>query len=216
MKLKTTIAGLVLAFLVAAPAMAQQSAVHFSGNSWETGAFPPSNPGDLFEVVGIVTQIDAPLYWQPWVYEFTIHMWDLVSSGGTVFGTTHVVPYQGGFLAVYRDSLPASADYGVNPPNATAPSTFTDGDGVYINAFFTDFTLTFNTTTAGGSFTGNLMVTGGIVYPNLTDPLAWTLGSDIAGFSPIGYDLELNGVLYPNGPVSVDEMSWGGIKGLYR
>jgi hypothetical protein len=121
--------------------------------------------------------------------------------GEVIVGTTRVVTYGGGALTIYVDFLPSNHDYGVNPPNATSPSTFTDGFSTYLDGFFTDFTLTF---------------TGGDVFPLLTDPDGWTFGSNIAGFGPTGYDLELNGDVYLQGPVSVEPNSWGQIKGLYR
>jgi hypothetical protein len=104
----------------------------------------------------------------------------------------------------------------VNPPNATSPSTFTDNSAVYLDGVFQDFTLTFNTATGSGSFAGTLNFTGGLVFPQLTDPDGWTLGSNIEGFSPTGYDLELNGSVYTSGPVSTDPVSWSRTKNLYR
>jgi hypothetical protein len=115
------------------------------------------------------------------------------------------------------DFLPSNHDYGSNPPNATSPSTFTDGISTYLDGYFTDFTLTFNHATSSGSFVGTLNFTGGDVFPLLADPEGWTFGSDIAGFSPNGYDLEINGDVYLFvEPVSVEASSWGAIKGLYR
>jgi hypothetical protein len=142
---------------------------------------------------------------------------DLLSIGEVIFGTTRVVTYGGGLLTIYVDFLPSNHDYGVNPPNATSPSTFTDGISTYLDGYFTDFTLTFNHATSSGSFVGTLNFTGGDVFPLLADPEGWTFGSDIAGFSPNGYDLEINGDVYLFvEPVSVEASSWGAIKGLYR
>jgi hypothetical protein len=212
------VTSLVLALLVAAvpSAYGQQTILHMSGNSWETGAFPPSNLGDEFQAVGILNDIDAPLVWDTANYSYTWHVRELSSLGEVIIGTTRVVTYDGGLLTIYVDFLPSNHDYGVNPPNATSPSTFTDGFSTYLDGFFTDFTLTFNMVTSTGSFTGTLTFTGGDVYSLLTDPEGWTFGSNIAGFGPTGYDLELNGDVYLQGPVSTEEASWGSIKGLYR
>lgn len=216
MNLKTTTAGLVLASFLAVPAWATQSIIRVSGNAWETGGYPPSAVGDQLQAVGIVNEIVAPLYWQPNVHSYTYYIRGLVSLGETIFGTTRVVSYSGGQLTFYRDSLPSNHDYGINPPNLTSPSTFTDGDAIYLDGVFTDFTLVFNSATASGSFSGQLNFVGGIVFPNLTDPNGWAFGSDIAGLSPQGYDLEMNGDVYTNGPIAVDPQSWGGVKALYR
>jgi hypothetical protein len=216
MNLKTILASLTLASFFAGPAAATQSIIRISGNSWETGAYPPSMVGDELRAVGIVNDITAPLYWNPAVHSYTFYMRGLTSLGESVFGTTHVVSYGGGQFTIYRDGLPDNHDYGTNPPNATSPSTFTDGDAMYLDGVFTEFTLTFNTTTASGGFTGTLNFVGGIVYPHLTDPNGWAFGSDIQGFSPQGYDLELNGDVYANGPIAIDPESWGNVKALYR
>lgn len=216
MNFKTILASLALASLIAGPASAQQAIIRVSGEAWETGAYPPSIPGDQLQAVGIVNDIVAPLFWQPNLHSYTFYMRNLISLGEVIFGTTHVVTYSGGQLTFYRDSLPSNADYGINPPNATSPSTFTDGDAIYLDGMFTDFTLVFNTATSAGSFSGTLNFTGGIVFPHLIDPNGWTFGSDIAGLSPQGYDLELNGDVYTDGPIAIEPQSWGNIKSLYR
>jgi hypothetical protein len=207
---------LFLLLVMATPAFAQQTILHMSGNSWETGGFPPSNLGDEFEAVGILNDIEAPLVWDTENYSYTWYVRDVSSLAEVIVGTTRVVTYGGGQLTIYVDFLPSNHDYGVNPPNGTSPSTFTDGFSTYLDGFFTDFTLTFNHATNTGSFTGTLNFTGGDVFPLLIDPEGWTFGSNIAGFGPEGYDLELNGDVYLQGPVSVEAESWGSIKGLYR
>jgi hypothetical protein len=140
---------------------------------------------------------------------------NLVSLGESVFGPVHIVSYSGGNLTIYVDWLPSDHDYGVNPPNATAPFTFTNGISTYLDGYFTTFSLQFNTSTSNGSFSGQLNFTGGDVYGLLHATDGWTFGSNIAGFSPQGYDLELNGDVFLQ-VVGVEQESWGGIKSLYR
>jgi hypothetical protein len=125
------------------------------------------------------------------------------------------VSYAGGLFTIYVDWLPSNHDYGINPPNATVPWTFNDGISTYLDGYFTGFTLTFNTTSQSGSFSGTLNFTGGDVYPLLTATDGWTFGANVAGFSPTGYDLQMNGDVYLQ-VVAVEEQSWGGIKSLYR
>lgn len=214
---KVTTSLLLLAFAASSAFAQTEQILHMSGNSWETGGFPPSNLGDTFAAVGILNDIEAPLVWDTANYSYTWHVDGLSSIGETIFGTTRVVTYSGGSLGIYVDLLPSNHNYGVNPPNATSPSTFTDGFSTYLTGNFTDFTLTYNHATSTGSFVGNLTFTGGDVFPLLAQPDGWTFGSDIAGFSPNGYDLEINGDVYLfTDPVSVEPQSWGGIKGLYR
>ncbi len=213
---KVTTLFLVLFAMAATSAFAQDTILHMSGNSWETGGFPPSNLGDEFSAVGILNDIEAPLVWDTANYSYTWHVRDASSVGEIINGTTRIVTYSGGQLTIYVDFLPSNHDYGVNPPNATSPSTFTDGISMYLDGLFTDFTLTYNHATAQGAFIGTLNFTGGDVFPLLSDPNGWTFGSNIAGFSPSGYDLEINGDVYLQTSVSVDEQSWGAIKNLYR
>jgi hypothetical protein len=213
---KVTILTTVLLLACAVSAFAQDDQIlHMAGEAWEDGAFPPSESGDMFQALGVLTDIENPLVWDTETYVYTWYMRDLVSLGATVFGTTHMVSYSGGFLTIYIDWLPSNHDYGIDPPNATAPGTFTDGISTYLDGYFTSFNLTFNTVTANGSFSGQLNFTGGDVYELLNATDGWTFGSNIAGFSPQGYDLELNGDVFLQ-VVSVEEESWGGIKSLYR
>jgi hypothetical protein len=192
-----------------------EAIIHLSGNSWEDGGFPPSNAGDVFYAVGIINDMEAPLVWDPTTYSYTWYMRDLVSAGETVYGTTHVVNYSGGFFTIYVDNLPSNHDYGINPPNATSPSTFIDYISIYLDGYFDGMTLTYNTSNSSGSFSGTLNFTGGDVFPDLATTDGWTFGSNIGGVSPAGYDLELNGDVYMT-VIPVEAASWGAIKSLYR
>lgn len=215
---KVTVLALSLVVALAGSAMADSQILHLSGHAWEddgAGTFPPSNVGDVFNVVGILNDIEAPLVWDTANYSYTVHVRNLSSLGGATFGTTHVVSYSGGLFTIYVDWLPSNHAYGINPPNATSPSTFNDGISTYLDGFFTDFTLTFNTSTQSGSFSGTLNFTGGDVYGLLTATSGWTFGANVAGVSPTGYDLQMNGDVYLE-IVSVENESWGGIKNLYR
>lgn len=189
--------------------------LHLSGNAWEDGGFPPSNVGDGFNMVGILNDIEAPLVWSTDLYSYTHWVRDLVSVGESVFGTTHVASYSGGLFTIYVDWLPSNHDYGMNPPNGTAPSTFSDGISTYLDGFFTDFTVTFNSATASGSFVGSLSFTGGDVFPLLASTDGWTFGANIANVSPTGYDLQINGDVFLE-IVSVESQTWGSVKNLYR
>ena len=214
--MRQTIHAILFVLLSSTWAMGAQTILYFSGNSWETGGFPDSQIGDELQAVGILNDIDAPLIWNTAQYSYTWYMRGLISGGESINGTTRIVQYAGGLLTIYTDTLPSNHDYGVNPPNATSPSTFTDGFSTYLDAVFGDFTLTYNVATSTGSFVGDLTFTGGDVFPLLDDPTGWTFGANIAGFSPTGYDLELNGQVFLQGPSSVAPSTWGSIKSLYH
>ena len=76
--------------------LAQQQILHVLGHSWESGGFPPSDVGDQLSVLFTVTAIEEPLVWDTSNYSYTLHIFDLVALGETVFGTTRVAQYSGG------------------------------------------------------------------------------------------------------------------------
>ena len=218
MKKVTTLA-LMFVMAMAVSASATDQILHLSGHAWEddgvAGTFPPSNVGDVFNIVGVLNDIEAPLVWDTSNYSYTMYVRNLISLGESVFGTTHVAPFSGGLFTIYVDWLPSNANYGIQPPNATVPSTFTDGISTYLDGYFTAFTLTFNTATNAGSFTGDLNFTGGDVYPLLTATTGWTFGANLANVSPTGYDVQMNGDVYLQ-VVGVEPQTWSNIKNLYR
>jgi hypothetical protein len=209
-------AALLVALVIAAPAAAEQSAINLSGHGWETGGFPPSLPGDELEAVGIVNAIRPPLFWSPDIYAYTWHLHGLVSQGESVNGTTRIVLYTGGEFAIHVDWAPSNHEYGSFPPNSTSPSTFTDGHGVYLHGNIEGLTLTYNSTTASGSFVGDVVFTDGNAYPQLMAPDGWAVGADVSDTSPDGYDLQVNGRVYVDGPLGVEAETWGALKALYR
>jgi hypothetical protein len=215
MKKLTTLAFAMVLATGAAAFAVDSHILHVSGHSWEDGGYPPSNPGETLSVVGILNDIEQPLVWDTVNYSYTWYTRNLVSVSESIFGNLRSVTYSGGDFTIYVDWLPSNHNYGVNPPNGTSPSTFTDGISIYLDGYFTDFSLTFNDLTQSGSFVGMLNFTSGDVFPLLNATDGWTFGSNLAGVSPQGYDLQVNGDVYLT-IVSVEEASWGGIKSLYR
>lgn len=208
-------AGIILA-LAAGPASAGTSVIHLSGFSFETGGFPVSDFGEELCAVGTVTQIKQPLFWSPTRYSYTWCVEGAVSLGEIVIGTTHVVEYSGATLKILVDDLPSNAHYGVNPPNATSPSTFVDGHGVYLEGSFSSLAMTLNTTTKGGSVVGSITFYGGNAFPQLQSADGWTVGAQITGTPPLGYDCDWNGSLFVDGPTGVEGVAWASIKAMYR
>ncbi len=117
-------------------ASATTSMIGLSGHAWEDGDFPPSRPFDEIRAVGIVTRIQAPLFWSPDIFSYTWYAHGLISMGETVFGTTHLAEYVGGEFAIHVDTYPSNHDYGIFPGNATVPATFTDGHATYLVGYF--------------------------------------------------------------------------------
>ena len=207
----------VAALLLATSAFAQSSQIlHVSGHSWESGAFPPSNAGDEYHVVGDLNDIDVPLVWDTANYSYTFYVRSLISLGEVNSGGTRLVSYSGGLFTIYVDWLPSNGNYGNStPPNATSPSTFTDGISTYLDGSFVSFELAYDNLSQSGTFVGELNFTGGDVYSLLYTTTGWTFGGHIANASPNGYDLQVNGDVYLQ-VVGVEQASWGGIKALYQ
>jgi hypothetical protein len=199
-----------------APAHAAESRIFLSGHLWEPGGISPALPFEELQAVGIVNEIRAPLFWSPSVSSYTWYVHGLVSMGSVLVGNTFLTEYLGGEISIHVDGLPSNASYGVWPANATAPSTFTDGAGVYLTGKFESCALTFHPHTASGSFVGEIVFTGGNAYPQLQSATAWTIGSSLAGVSPAGYAAQLNGTLFVEGPSGTAASSWADVKALYR
>ena len=202
----------------AIPALGQAPAIDYVGYGWEDGGFPPSNPGDVMYYVAVGQSADAIFGVDLGTEELTVYIYDLVSTGEVpVGGGTNMISYVGGFMEIYRDGA-MNADFGINPPNATVASTFTDGN-LFFKGEFVDFTA-FIGATGGGSFEGTLNGIGGSMIDDVCTGCAYTWGGEFtsgAGAQVIeGYDLQMDGVFEIEAAVPVEESSWGSLKALYR
>jgi hypothetical protein len=209
-------AGIALALVATSAAASTTSVIQLSGFSWEDGTLSTSVLGDELTAVGVVTHIKRPLFWSPSRYSYTWCAQGLVSLGESLYGTTQVIEYSGGMFCIRVDGLPSNALYGEYPPNATVPSTFTDGHAVYLEGRFIDFTMTLNSATGGGAVFGSISFTGGNAYPQLMSPDGWTVGATLTRMRPAGWDVDWNGALFVSGPLGVEDASWADIKALYR
>lgn len=220
--------GLVL-LPVALVAQETQTILDFTGFMYEVDntpgevGFPPSNFGDVMAGVGYIESMSQPLIWSPDDYQYTIYISDLVSDGEFDIGAgTFYITYSGGFVDViaqrYDDPGYTSPDYGVEPPNATAPSTFTDGD-IYLHGEFYSFYMLYYPTLHVGNFEGlinwtlhpdlgELFNPEGNVFAGTVDPLAAPV--------PDGYDLEMDGHVTFDPTIPTEASTWGNVKNLYR
>lgn len=202
----------------AVPVLGQAPAIDYVGYGWEDGGFPDSNPGDELFVASVAVTADAIFGVDLGTEELTIYLYDLISTGQIpVGGGTNLISYTGGFMEIYRDAA-QNADWGINPPNATAPGTFTDG-ALFFQGAFVDFTL-FLGASGGGSFEGNLNGIGGELIDDVCTGCAYTVGgaftTDVGAQIPEGYDLQIDGVFEIEATVSTEETTWGNMKALYR
>jgi hypothetical protein len=206
---------ILVGVLCLAPATGAQasSLIDFVGFSYETGAFPPSNIGDDLNYVATVDGLTPPLSWNPAGFEYTMHLTDLISLGEDHPDPNNiVVHYNGGTLSMHEDSS-FNAEPGIDPPNATAPSTYVDG-ALYLRANIDELTVFFNTQFLSGAFEAEVTFFEG---EHLTE-----LGGQVTGYSfggvfvfgsPEGYDLQWDGQILLD-PVAVEATTWGAIKAL--
>jgi hypothetical protein len=204
-------------------ARADVALIDYQGYSFETGGFLPSNPGDVLTVVGVVDNLDTRFNIDLLTHEVTLVAGGLTSVGQVdVGGGLLSISYTGGTLDLYDDSTP-DHDYGVNPPNGTVPSTFTDG-ALFLGGAFDSFFLMFDTATGTGVYEGYLTFTAGtgLAALNEVNSPGYTFGGLLSVTAvgpqniPVGYDMQADGQLQVGRPVAVQPMNWGSVKEMYR
>jgi len=179
--------------------------------------------GSGYVGLGDVVELFSPLVSDTANNEYTYVFSGLTSTSRVVVGPFIIVTYSSpGVLSVYEDLKLGGThrDFGTYPPNATAPSTFTDGT-LYLQGDLTGFQFIFNTGNGTGSYEANFKATGG---SNLNDlPLnqrdGWTFAgaTENAASIPLGYrHHQIDGQVFLNEPVPTKASSWGRIKASYR
>jgi hypothetical protein len=188
--------------------------------------------GEGYKALGDVTSVD-PVLLGPYVdfgtKEYTFHMFNLSVNGRFfTFPNLTVTFVNNGRGRYYEDDqapVGTHRTYGVNPPNATAPSTFIDGPGpppnpVKLGGDIDNFVLTYNFNTNSGNFQGDMTLDEGsaLIYIPPGQRSGWILGG-LAGppndtIAP-GYSHQINGECrVPTTPAT--RSTWGTIKSLYR
>jgi len=207
----------LLAMLLAVPAMAQVARIDYLGYGFETGGILPSQAGDELVIEAVATNADAVFQVNLGTTELTFHVSGLISTGEVVSAGMTTVNYTGGTLEIYEDAA-QNADWGVNPPNPTAPATFTDGS-LFFSGTFTSFTLYF-ASGGYGSFEGNLDGVGGSIIDGTCNGCVYTwAGSftpDAGAQIPAGYDLQIDGGFQIDSAVDTETASWGSVKALFN
>jgi hypothetical protein len=211
------------ALLVAGNARADVALIDYLGYSYETGGFPPSAPGDVLMIVGVVDSLDSRFGINLLTHEVTLVASGLVSGGQVdVGGGVLSIAYTGGGLDLYDDPS-MDHDYGVNPPNGTVPSTFSNGT-LFLGGTFDNFFLFYDLATGTGAYEGYLSFTAGTGLAALSqiNSPGYTFGGLLSRTAapgtniPAGYDLQVDGVLQVGPFIAVKPMSWGAVKEMYR
>jgi hypothetical protein len=226
---------LFVCLLMAGAVQAQNSTMlNFTGFLYESDntpgvvGFPPSEVGDVLAGVGYIESLGPEIAgdpdWDTSQVQLTWHMYDCVSQAVTITPSgMHYILYANGKLDLvadrYSDPGHTEPQYGFEPPNATSPATFQDGQ-VYLHGEFFNFYMTYHPTLHVGSFEGYLFWTGGTQL-NLThpDPQGYTVSGTTDPFAapvPDGYDLEAVGQILFDPLVETQESTWGQVKNLYR
>jgi hypothetical protein len=168
--------------------------------------------------LGFCPVIFPPLVVDTTTYEYTYHLSGLTSINRSVFGDFVIIDYSGpGTFRIYEDAA-TPADYGVNPPNGTAPSSFSDGTMI-LEGEVSNFQIILNTASGTGSFEGVFEAVGGTQLANI--PMGqrdgWTFagltGNEIA--KPEGYVHQVDGQVLIT-VVPVEGTSWGDLKRRFR
>jgi hypothetical protein len=222
-----------------APAASYSFITDYYGYSWETAGelpgLPYASPTSLqadtvWQAVGVVDGLELPLMANLDTNELTFALLDAHQDGARVFIASGVdarrgpwTEYQvfytdGATFNLYLDPS-MNHEWGTNPPNGTAPSTFTDGTA-YLTAtchnMSSFLTVYSNTGDEIGSFETDLTFNGGSNWYQLNYVAN---GYSFAGIArrpeasiPAGYKERVDGQQFvsPRKPVA-----WGAIKGLY-
>ncbi len=214
------------ALLLTAPlaAHAQSLLFDYVGFDYESPNPNPSEfgePGSSYVGLGLVPGLFAPLVADTANNQYTYVITGLAPLSRTTFGSYVVVDYGSGTLSIYEDSKATGtpADYGSNPPNGTAPASFSDGTPFLVGTL-TNFQFVFNAGNGTGSYEGTLNFFGGSQIGNFQpgQESGWTFAgsSGNALNIPPGYAHQIDGQAFANAPLATKHVSWGTLKNVYR
>ena len=178
-------------------------------------------PGSGYVGLGFVPNLFAPLVANTVANEYTYQFSGLSPISSTPVGPFVIIDYSPGTLVIYEDDKTSgtAANYGVNPPNGSAPPSFVDGT-TYLVGNLTNFRFILDTSTNTGSFEADYEAVGGAQIGNvpLNQRKGWTFagatGNDIE--IPAGYIHQIDGQTFLNAPVHVvNKTTWGELKARY-
>jgi hypothetical protein len=214
-----------LALTMPARAFADEFLADFRGYDYEDPNTSPGfgDVGDNYNSLGVVTQVNPVLLTCDFTNnEYTYQFKDLTAVATDSAPPFLFVFYAPGRFRIFEDSKVSgtAADYGVNPPNVTAPSTFTDG-ALILGGVVSEFILQLDTTNNNGAFSGNITFDEGSQQGSI--PPAQLNGWSFAGLTsgsgtgtPQGYSHQVDGLIRVPGVTPVYGTSWGKVKNLYR
>jgi hypothetical protein len=222
-----TLSALLAAGVISTAALgATNPVIDWSGP--ESAAYEPafsmpftSTAGNELTIVGKIQLFQAPLAGfnaGDVTREYTFVFDDLISQGTVDLGPVRRTNYTGGRWRVFEDLSP-DRNFGVNPPNATSPSTFEDGT-VILEGTFSGFYTQSNEIGNSGNYNADLLVTGGSAYNLMAQDgslCGYLIGvwNRTSGAFPTGYIRSADGKLDFFGcPVPVESSTWSRVKRL--
>lgn len=182
---------------------------------------PPEAVGTATTIVGF---LDPPVGFD---YPFTVdfanneYTYEITATILSIMPgpVSTTIIYSGATISIYEDAS-MNGDYGVSPPNGTAPSTFQDGT-VILTGNITNLTrLDFNFGFPEPTAVGTINFTAGAKLSELTQGGAgWTFHAGISS-NPItgipgGYQRNWACKITPPATVPVEETTWGRVKTIY-
>lgn len=232
-KLQVALLAAVLAG--ASPARADIFLLSFTGFDYEDANSAPAAylaVAEGYRQVGFITSVGPLLttYYDPDENEYTYYLFNLTVATNTFDAPAQFLSisfddnararyYQDGKLGCGSCVVGTAAAYGVNPPNATAPSTFTDGTLILGGDVDQGF-LYFDYSVNQGGFSGKMTQDEGsfLTYIPAGERTGWTLSGLLGrpnAIIPDGYVNQVAGecriVATP-----VHHRTWGAIKALYH
>jgi len=180
-------------------------------------------PSTCYNAVGYVPSVDSGyLNFDYGNYQYTFFLDSLCVANVDSISVPgfYDITFTGGTFDVYCDSLSGgtTADYGMNPPNATAPSTFIDGVNV-LGGDLSQMEIVWEIAAGQGDLSGMVDLNRGSQLANIPPAQrnGWTvsgLQADTPGM-PAGYNWQIDGTLYISEPIPTQKSSWGKLKQQY-
>lgn len=208
-----------------ARAHADQFLADFRGFDYEDQNTAPGfgNVGDGYNSVGLVIQVNpALLTIDNTANEYTYCFKNLTATATESAPPYLFVFYTPGDFDMYEDgrSSGTPGDYGVNPPNGTSPSSFSDGVNI-LGGTVTNFVLTLDLSSGTGSFNGDIAFNRGTQSGSI--PPAQLNGWTFAGLTsgggtgtPAGYQHQVDGEIRVPDVTPATPKTWGQVKSTYR
>lgn len=187
--------------------------IDYTGFAWGPHSGTPSS----FYSVGVLDGFSHPVNVSAEVYTYYL-------SGLTLSSVIQHTPqrrtyvYSGGEMSLFESSGPANRpfDYGINPANGSAPSSFVDGN-LWLSGGLTSFSFYYDEVLRLGAIQAEGVFTNGSFASNLDQNTYFSFAGVTArpgSGIPTGYEYRLDGQLTSEVTTPVPEPATIGLLGL--